>query len=112
MMPDLQELYDAWAADPTPFRLGDLLAAVTVTVSYRYRARYNDADDVAQAVALKVWRSLPGYEGANPVRPFDPAKRFNPFVSCMARTTVIDQHKYNRLIPTDDEELERLAAMG
>jgi DNA-directed RNA polymerase specialized sigma24 family protein len=107
---DLNVLYDVWANNPTPDHLGDLLEGVRNTVVHRYQRQYSDAEDISQLVMVKVWRSLPGYDGPDPLKPYSPARgKFNPFVSVIARTMVIDCHKYDRLIATEDRELEYLS---
>jgi DNA-directed RNA polymerase specialized sigma24 family protein len=112
MQPDLDQLYDDYAADKTdPYLLRDLLEGVRLTVANRYRARYNDCEDIAQMVSIKCWRSLPGFGGSSRLKTYDPARGgFNAFISTMARTTVIDAHRYDRLVPMADRDLERLSA--
>jgi DNA-directed RNA polymerase specialized sigma24 family protein len=107
MMPDLDQLYDAYAVDKAPERLDELLTGVRSTVVRRYQKRYNrDVEDIAQQVVIRLWRMLEG----SGLKPFDRARgRFNPYLSCMARTMVIDHFKYDRLVPTDDCTLETMA---
>jgi DNA-directed RNA polymerase specialized sigma24 family protein len=106
--PDLDQLYDAYAADKAPDRLDALLAGIRSTVVGRYQKRHNrDCEDIAQQVVIRLWRVLEG----SGLRPFDRARgKFNPYVSTVARTTAIDFFKYNRLVPTEDSVLERMLA--
>lgn len=108
---DLNQLYDLWAANPTdPLMLGDLLEGVRGTVARRYCNVDQDFADVAQQVQVLIWRSLgPGVDCPNPRKPFDPKRgRFNPFVSCVARTAFLQFRRYERHVATDDKTLDQL----
>lgn len=104
----LNDLYTAWFADQTPERLGDLLEGVRRTVVF-HLPTHQAADDISQIVQIKVWRSLPGYSGCDPLKPYEPARgKFAPFVASTARSTRLNYGKYDRHVPTEDTRLEKV----
>jgi DNA-directed RNA polymerase specialized sigma24 family protein len=104
----LNDLYTAWFYDPTPERLGDLLEGVRRAVVY-YLPTHQAADDISQLTQLKVWRSLPGYSGTDPLKTYDPSRgKFAPFVASTMRSTRLNYGKYDRHIPLEDTRLEKV----
>lgn len=101
---DLDLLYARYASDRSPDRLDDLLTGVRSTVVHRYQKRYRkDVEDIAQRVTIKIWRVLE----CGDLKPYDPNRSpFARFVDLLAKSTLVDFYKRDRLLATADWELE------
>lgn len=92
----MNKMYDRWSESGNVLDYNNLIQAVIDNAYVRFASTdgADRAEDISAMVGAKIYRSLPGYSGPKPLKPYDPSRgTFHAFQSTMARTTRLDYLK-------------------
>ena len=100
----LNAAYDLWSQYPIDINLETLLTYTRQLVEYRYKKIDQAYEDIAQITTIRVWRALTG-----DLKPHDATVGdFSQYVVLQAVSSRKNFYKYDRLVPLEDEILEKL----
>lgn len=104
----INTLYAKWYRSRSSDDMNSLLAEVRARVVHRFeRDETHNAEDIAQIVLIKVWRSLPGQKKG--IKSFNKARGdFASYCATVALSAQRDFHKHDRLVPMEDKVLVQM----